>query len=409
MKLFFTIFFLLESKAYAYIDPASGTILSNILVILLLPIFFKLQSLYQLAASYFIIVSKRINTKKNYDIVFHIENNIYYDLFEEIIEKSKHLNLLIISPKNNLIKFNRKNITIITEEKLFYQLGISRFVRANFFITSTPGLNTNYFHKNKKIKKYIHICHSSMDVHVYQIFSFDNFDFICCPTIHFQNNLIKLLKQRYGFCKPKIILTDLFYLNKKLTYKKESLNKNKPNLLTVAPTWGDDSLLYKINEEFIHAIKKLASKKKLIINFRPHPQTYISDKEKLNNIFKLFKKFKLNYCFDNQSDNFKSLFNSRILICDISGVFSDYLILNNNPKILVHGMKKKKRRLYENHFLNEEKRFELLFLKRKKCIFFNMEELVNRINSKNELKTIKIKKDFFKNKFGNNFLYNLIH
>jgi CDP-glycerol glycerophosphotransferase (TagB/SpsB family) len=67
--------------------------------------------------------------------------------------------------------------------------------------------------------------------------------------------------------------------------------------------------------------------------FRPHPQSFISDKEIIDSILNTFKK-NTAFLLDKNRTAIEAMHKSDCMITDFSGVMFDYLYLFNKPVIL---------------------------------------------------------------------------
>lgn len=101
---------------------------------------------------------------------------------------------------------------------------------------------------------------------------------------------------------------------------------DKEKTVLYAPSWGTRSSINTFGPEMIE--KLLAGGMKVI--FRPHPQSFISDKEKLDDLFNKFAKNE-NFILDKNKTGMESMANSDLMISDFSGVIFDYYYLFNKP------------------------------------------------------------------------------
>ena len=94
----------------------------------------------------------------------------------------------------------------------------------------------------------------------------------------------------------------------------------------LACVWGRNALFSKYGMQLL---KPLCETQYNII-IRPHPQTFISEKELLNQLQEQTKIYS-NIMWDNSVDNIYAMEESDIIIGDYSGVLFDYLALFNKP------------------------------------------------------------------------------
>ena len=113
--------------------------------------------------------------------------------------------------------------------------------------------------------------------------------------------------------------------------KSKNLNLNNDYIL-IAPTWGDRSFFKKSGEILIQAL--LANGHKII--YRPHPQSWISDNEIIDQIKLKFGDNKF-FSIDKIIDNSNSLSKSKALITDVSsGIIYDVAFLYKIPVIAIN-------------------------------------------------------------------------
>jgi CDP-glycerol glycerophosphotransferase (TagB/SpsB family) len=105
-----------------------------------------------------------------------------------------------------------------------------------------------------------------------------------------------------------------------------SIKASKDKTILIAPTWGEKSFLKRCGVQLIE--KVLAAGYQVI--FRPHPQSFISDKELVKS---LVNKFNDNPAFvlDRSPDNSHSLAKAACMISDISGIIYDFAFIYTKP------------------------------------------------------------------------------
>lgn len=404
MKLIHILFFILifATDAHAYLDPVSGSFLLNTLLTIFFLIINFFNKIFIKILGYFFIFSKRL--KSNYHYVFHIETISYFYCMYEIINNINNKDILIICPPEIKKKFSKKilqsnSISIFENKNLYFQISILQAIYSDECFSSTLGLNFSYFYKSKNIKKWSYIDHSTMDIHDYPLLSLDHYDCIYLPNKKKVQNLERVFNLR-GI-KREIKITSLFYLK---SQDRETYNLNECLLITT--NWGGGSLIYHLNDLFFKIIKQIQENNKLMVILRPHPQSFISDKRKLNFTFKKFKEYKIKYSVSKDGNNKRILRSAKMLISEISGVIFDYHHYNKYPKTLIFNTRDKKKILNENLLLKNTKAFDLKIFKSKNMIYTDYGTFLKNLKkegfSKSKINTKKlflnIKKDklFFK-------------
>lgn len=257
--------------------------------------------------------------EKNYKYCFFVENRFIYYYLKGCIQKKSVKNPIIISFEKIEVENNHKVLVFRT---IFFQSLFFLLHKFDFFFSSTPDLDNNFFYKKSKNKKckYIYIQHSPLSLSkIYNSKAFFNFDVIQVVNT-FQENEVKEINNYY---KKKIrIFKSPYYFIK---------NINRPKIqrkILVAPTWSTD--FYKLN---IHnQIFNLLDSHNLEFSFRPHPMSLKYNEISVSEISKLDSKLDrdLKVDFTKYSD----------LISDWSGIFIEFAIINKKFPILINNRQK---------------------------------------------------------------------
>ena len=208
---------------------------------------------------------------------------------------------------------------------------------------TTPQLNVLKLKRSKLVKHYCYLAHAPMDVHANKLFSFDYFDSVLCGNDYHIENLRFLEKIRGT--KSKVIekVGCTYYDN----ISEEKL-LHSPSSILIAPTWGDRTFLKHLGIPLIESLLK----KNYEVILRPHPQSWISDKELLNSIITLFGSDQ-HFSVDRNDSNIPSLQNAKLIICDVtSGIIYDFALLYERPVIGIEQNWDQKG--YEAYYLSTE-------------------------------------------------------
>ncbi|QWC97183.1 hypothetical protein G6729_01700 [Polynucleobacter paneuropaeus] len=329
-------------SSYAYLDPASSSALlasSGSIIFILIIIF---TNLIKFILGAFYLFNSKINIFYKWDLVVHIEYSGYYSSFERYLEINKNISMLLICPEGLYFELRKKtllykNVKICNANTLFIQSSVISIVRANFLITSTPGIGTRYFNKTDRIKRTAFMTHSASDVHSYNLISFDHFDVIYCPNEIIKNNIITILNKRGNFSIPKIYVVSLQYFvylkNAGLYSKFQKLEKNS---LLLAPSWGQSSFLTIADNNMLNAIVLLAKKLSLKLIFRPHPQSIASKEFAYLNAHSIFQQSNVDYELDLSDMPFEALGTAKLLLSDFSSIIYDYNFISEKPMTICY-------------------------------------------------------------------------
>lgn len=320
-------------NAYAYLDPGTGSMLLSVLIGLTSSAYFLIRKLPSMIRSMFFKLSGKKDDLKNNSIVFYAESAAYWSTFKPVLEalaRKKVRATYLTSDENDPVfksgfdqfihaKFIGKGQTAYTA------LG---FLEADVFALTTPGIDVLQIRRSAGVKKYVHIVHAAGDIHTYKFYSFDYYDAFYCAGPAQAKSLRCLETLRHT--PPKDLpLLGCPYFDGMLARKTDDL-KPEPNTILIAPTWGKNGLLTRTGA----MIPKLLAQAGYRVILRPHPQSFISDKELMDKLAVELKDFD-NIEWDRNPDGFKSLSRAELMISDVSGVIFDFAFIFLRPVISV--------------------------------------------------------------------------
>lgn len=317
----------------AYIDPGTGSMLFTVLVGLISAGIYAFKGLL-VKMKYF---NKKDKTMSNNVIPFVIfsEGKRYWNSFEMIcdeFEKRKTNVIYMTSSQDDpafLKEYNFVKPMFIGEgNKAFAKLN---FLQADMLLATTPGLDVYQWKRSKNVKWYTHIYHSANDAVRYRMFGIDYYDSIICAGDYYIDQ-IRELENKRNLNEKELLVYGVPYLDlldeRYKKYKTSNNNNNKKTTtVLIAPTWGPNSLLRKYD----NIINKLIEVGYKVI-IRPHPQSFYSEKDFINDIKNKYINDE-SVIWDDNPDNFNSLCNSDVLISDFSGVIFDYALVFDKPII----------------------------------------------------------------------------
>lgn len=354
---------------FAYLDPASGSLLLSSIVALFASLIFFLRGIVYK----FSFLTKQIRYGggakqslnptpfnqqpnkqhtnkqhgKHYGIVIYSEGKQYYAVFKPILDfldSKQYPYAYFASSKDDGI-FQRN--TIANPYAIIEFIGDSNkaFVRLNslsadIVLMTTPQLDVLQIKRSKGVKHYCHILHSLPHVDIYEIFALDYFDsvFINSP-IHI--DFIRQVEEKRKLHKKQIHIIGCTYLDE-FQNKLYELQKHNDNLIPqffkkqdsatpvilLSPSWGRESILHKYGMEIIEPLGK--SNYNIII--RPHPQTLISKPDFIESL-KLQSAKYTNIKWDTNVDNIYAMNEADLMIGDFSGIIFDFICLFAKPVI----------------------------------------------------------------------------
>ena len=280
----------------------------------------------------------RANQKTKY--VFYSEKKIYqyhYLLLIEKILKFEDKEILYLSSDMN-DKVHLPGVKNLYVGSSFFRILVFKIIKCKYFIMTITDLDNNELKKTDNIKYYIYLFHAANSAHkIYTKEAFFNYDIIFCNG-DFHLKELRKMEKLYNLKKKVLVKSGYLYFEY-LKNKIKKINKihNKDITVLYAPSWN-----YSKNNIFnLHSLNLIENliKKKINVIFRPHPEHFKRSKNELNRIVSKYKNNNL-FSFDNDSENFKSLSMSDILITDYSGISNEFLFIFKKPVIYFNQYKK---------------------------------------------------------------------
>lgn len=152
------------------------------------------------------------------------------------------------------------------------------FLEADVFALTTPGIDVLQIRRSPGVKKYVHIVHAVGDIHTYKFYSFDYYDAVFCSGPG-QAESLRRLEELRGTSRKDLPLLGCPYLDV-YAARAEQVGVPEPRTILVAPTWGRNGLLTRTGS----LVPKLLASAGYHVILRPHPQSFISDREVMERV-----------------------------------------------------------------------------------------------------------------------------
>lgn len=386
--LLFTILLIIGQPCYAYIDPATGSMLFSVFLGTLTTIFFLLQVLWQKIRMMF--SDKKLNN--SYDsFVIYSEGSKYSSVFMPILEEFERREISVTFYTSSIddIAFKRNFKYVRCEyigagNKAYFKLS---FLRATICLFTTPNLDVFQLKRSKNVACYCYIGHSLGDSCGYRIYGLDYFDTVLLPC-DINKQYIREIETKRNLPSKELVTVG----SPKLDYQHEKIlsypNKNNGKFTVLfAPSWGENSILAKLG---IKIIDILVNKTDWNIIFRPHPQSLSVQKEIVSEIESKFLNYP-NFSTDKNPDNIPSMSTADILITDFSGIAFEFAFLYEKP--FVYYIENFNMKIYDRATLDKPTwQFEVLNKIGSELTKENVNNLVSIIQnlcSSSEIKEIK--------------------
>ena len=202
------------------------------------------------------------------------------------------------------------------------------FLNAVIVLSTTPGLDVYQWKRSKDIQYYVHMLHGANEVIGYRMFGVDYYDAIMLSG-EYQVRDVRNLEKIRNLPPKELVKIGIPYMDA-MVEKLRINNEVRAHECTVllAPSWGQSGIFSKYGGKIIDILLKTGYH----IIIRPHPQSFVSEKN-------LIEKIMLDYPesaqieWNRDNDNFEVINRSDILISDFSGIIFDFALVYDKPII----------------------------------------------------------------------------
>ena len=323
------------SSVFLYIDPGTGSMLFSILIgIVGTLVFFGQQVILKIK---FIISGGKVEklTKSKIPYVIFSDHKRYWTVFKPICDEFEHRGICAeywtASPDDPALSEHYsyiKTVFIGEGNKAYAKLNM---MNAGTVLATTPNLDVYQWKRSKNVDRYVHIPHSIDDLMGYHMFGLDFYDSVLLSG-HFQEKNIRTLEAMRNTKKKDLPVVGCPYLDvmaERFQSDKSSHSEpgSTPHVL-LAPSWGKRAIFSVFGKKIIEALIETG----FDITIRPHPQSYVSEKDIIEPLQQQFPDSEhLHWNRDN--DNFNALATSDILITDFSAIMIEYSMIFGKPFI----------------------------------------------------------------------------
>ncbi len=314
-----------------YIDPGTGSMLFTILIGVIGASIYSIRMLFIKLRFKLSGGKVEANTKKIPFVIFS-DNKRYWSVFEpvcrEMNNRGKEIVYLTMSEDDPALNCPYENVKaeyLGSENKAFTRLN---FLNASIVLSTTPGLNVYQWKRSKEVDYYVHIPHAASEIILYRMFGIDYYDAILLSG-EYQANDIRNLEKLRKLPQKELYKIGIPYMDEMaLRLEKQGPAEEHPKTVLLAPSWGQSAIFSVYGGKILDVLLKTGYK----IIVRPHPQSFVSEKEILDKLMKEYPDSEqLEWNRDN--DNFEVLSRSDILISDFSGVIFDFSLVYDKPVI----------------------------------------------------------------------------
>lgn len=333
--------------SYAYIDPGTGSMLFTVLIGLISAGIYAFRGLI-IKLHYSFSKDKTKIADDTIPFVIYAESKRYWNIFKSICDEfeKRKINLTYLTSTKDDPCFNQ-NYQYIKPEYIgegnssFAKLNI---IKADIVLSTTPSLDVYQWKRSKSVKYYVHIPHAVSDLTIYRMFGIDYYDSILTSN-EFQIEQVRKLEEIRKLPPKDMKVVGLTYFDdmKNRLDNSPKITNDKPVVL-LAPSWGPSSILNKYGSRIIDELINTGYK----IIVRPHPQSFVSEKEMIDNLINKYPSIEWN----KDNDNFDVLNKADILISDFSGVIFDFALVFDKP--IIYADTSFDNSIYDAYWLDEE-------------------------------------------------------
>lgn len=336
IRLFIVFVITVPTPAYAYLDPGTGSMLVSAVIGIAASLFFSMKKIYyEFSREILGFLGMKLKKKTGrVNLAFYSEGKQYWSTFKplimELLHRQTKCTYLTQDPEDPGLEL--KSPYYSAEYIGQGNAGFTRmnFLEANICVMTTPGLDVLQIKRSKGVKHYIHLVHAPTDMGIYKLYSFDYYDSVFVSGSHQKRSLRELEQLRETRPKYVFDIGCLYYDESIRSLRQSKYNKVQTdhNTILVAPTWGDNGLLKKYGEKLLKPL--LESGKNIIV--RPHPQSYVSEKDLLDQLKTSLIYYK-NLSWNRDGDGMAVMAKADMMISDLSGIIFDFAFLFEKPVI----------------------------------------------------------------------------
>lgn len=320
--------------ALAYLDPGSGSMLVAGIVGLLASLLFFLKGVYYKTrrAVLGLLGKTPKENLSRHQLVLYSEGRQYWNTFrpliDELIRRNERCLYLTSDEQDPGLLYSSDLVStkyIGTGTKAYAYLAV---LEADVCAMTTPGIDVLQIKRSKGVKHYVYLTHAPTDVGTYKKYSFDYFDSILVSGDH-QSRSLRKLEELRGTPRKHLSRVGCLYYDEMKRQLEELAPRPAtgiPVTVLVAPTWGQNGLLKRFGSRVLAPLLE----KQWHIIVRPHPQSYISEKDMLDRLREELRSYS-NLVWDHENDGTASMARADVMVSDLSGIVFDFAFLFEKP------------------------------------------------------------------------------
>lgn len=314
-----------------YIDPGTGSMLFTILIGVVGAVFYSIRMLF-IKLRFKISGGKAESVVDKIPLVIFSDDKRYWTIFEPICRemelRGRDIVYMTASQDDPALgnSYSHVKAEFIGEgNKAFARLN---FLNAAIVLSTTPGLDVYQWKRSKDVQYYVHIPHAASDITLYRMFGIDYYDAILLSG-DYQALDIRNLEKMRNLPEKELVQIGIPYMDEmEARLEQQGSAPEHPCTVLLAPSWGKSAIFSVYGGRILDVLIKTG----FHIIVRPHPQSFVSEKELIDKLMQDYPESdRLEWNRD--VDNFEVLRRSDILISDFSGVIFDFSLVYDKPVI----------------------------------------------------------------------------
>lgn len=314
-----------------YIDPGTGSMLFTILIGIIGASIYSIR-MFLIKLRFKLSGGKAEATGKKIPLVIFSDDKRYWNVFDPICREmdARGQDVVYLTQSNDDPALEGKYPHVKAEfigkeNRAFTRLN---FLNARVLLSTTPGLDVYQWKRSKDVDYYVHILHAPSEVTTYRMFGLDYYDAVLLSGDYQLRDIRNLEKLRNLPAKELLKVGIPFMDDMAARLKTAEPVPAHQRTVLLAPTWGSSGILSVYGSKIIEVLLKTGYH----VIIRPHPQSFTSEKELLDDLMKKYPESE-QLEWNRDRDNFEVLHRSDILISDFSGVIFDFSLIFDRPII----------------------------------------------------------------------------
>ncbi len=283
-------------------------------------------------------------------ITFYSEGGQYWTHFEEIIlQITEDHNLpvcyLTSSRDDPVLSDPPPGVLPFFIGEGFKRSYAFQTMEAGVVVATVPQIGTKLLPKSLRAEalgmKYLYVFHSMVSTHMaYEPDAFDHFDTVFC-TGQYMETEIRKREMIQGLPQKELVLHGYGRLDAIIRNRSDSVTKNSPPVVLVAPSWGPSCIFETCGLEVIAELLETGAE----VIARPHPMTLKKSNAVIDEISRRFQanpRFSLDLDVSSQD----SLQRSDVMVSDWSGAALEYAFGTLKPVLFIDVARKVNNQAY---------------------------------------------------------------